>query len=211
MTLDRIAALADPSGLFVMGTTTLEDGTGLALIGAGVGLWPIFTASPEYGDGQADPLDRWSKRVIGALAAEVGADTAYPSDGPPYLPFIAWALKTGRFFQSPTGMMVHDIAGLMISIRGALLFDAPIASRTRTQTSPCDSCRDRPCISACPVGALSAEHAYDVPQCKGFLDTAEGADCLAQGCRVRRACPVSEQFGRTPAQSAFHMKAFHPQ
>ncbi|GFE48673.1 hypothetical protein So717_04260 [Roseobacter cerasinus] len=211
MTLDGIAKLADPPGLIVMGTATLDDGRGLVLIGAGAGLWPVFTASAEYGDGQVDPLDRWSKRVIGALAVEVGADAAYPSDGPPYLPFIAWALKTGRFFQSPTGMMVHDTAGLMISIRGALLFDTPLISQMPSKPSPCNSCADTPCVSACPVGALSTDHAYDVPKCKGFLDTAEGEDCMAQGCRVRRACPVSEQVDRAPAQSAFHMKAFHPQ
>ncbi|WP_299680484.1 ferredoxin [uncultured Roseobacter sp.] len=211
MTLDRIAALAEPSGLFVMGSASLEDGTSLVMVGASAGLWPVFTVSAEYADGQADPLDRWSKRVIGAMAAEVSARTAYPSDGPPYLPFIAWALRTGRFFQSPTGMMVHDEAGLMISIRGALLFDAPLAAPARAQASPCDSCTDTPCLTACPVGALSAENAYDVPRCKGFLDTAEGADCMTRGCRVRRACPVSEHFGRAPAQSAFHMKAFHPQ
>ena len=211
MILDRIAALAESSGLFIMGATDLEDGTGLVIVGAGTGLWPVFTASAEYTDRQVDPLDRWSKRVIGALAAEVGARAVYPSDGPPYLPFIAWALRTGRFFQSPTGMIVHDTAGLMISIRGALLFARPLTPEAPRQVSPCDSCADTPCVPACPVGALSAEHPYDVPRCKGFLDKPQGADCMTQGCRVRRACPVSEQFGRTAAQSAFHMKAFHPQ
>ncbi|MCV3273711.1 ferredoxin [Roseobacter sinensis] len=211
MTLTSLARLKAPPGLVVMGATDLDDRTSVVLLGAGRDLWPVFTATAEYADGERDPLDRWSKRVIGALAAKLNARAAYPSDGPPYLPFISWALQTGRFFQSPTGMMIHDEAGLMISIRGALLFDVPIRLEQVSQASPCDRCTDKPCVSACPVAALSATHAYDVPKCKAFLDTVDGADCMSQGCRVRRACPVSQEFGRLPIQSAFHMRAFHPQ
>ena len=32
------------------------------------GFWPHLTAQPEWQDGQADPVDRWSRRVIGRLA-----------------------------------------------------------------------------------------------------------------------------------------------
>ncbi len=210
MSLPEIAALARPHGLFVMGSAAIDDGTGVVIIGAAEGLWPAFTSAPEYADGHAHPLDRWSKRVIGAIAAEVGAEAAYPSDGPPYLPFITWALKTQRFFQSPTGMMVHDTAGLMISIRGALTFDTPRTDTSPPPRNPCLTCDGQPCATACPVGALSAEGPYDVAACKGFLETTDGADCMAQGCRARRACPVSQRFVRPAAQSAFHMEAFHP-
>ncbi|NHX27468.1 ferredoxin, partial [Escherichia coli] len=54
------------------------------------GFWPRFSASPEYADGTADPLDRWSKRMIGAVAAETGGRAIFPSDGPPWPPFIDW-------------------------------------------------------------------------------------------------------------------------
>ncbi|MEM8577992.1 MAG: ferredoxin [Pseudomonadota bacterium] len=188
-----------PHGLFVMGAAGQ-----IVLIGAGPGMWPVFTASAEFNDGAADPLDRWSKRVIGGLAATCGAEAVFPSDGPPYRPFIAWAKETGRFWSSPTGMLIHDVAGLMISIRGALIVPggaAPAASGA----SPCDGC-DALCVTACPVGALSADAPYDVPACKAHL--AASTDCMAGGCLVRRACPVSEQFARDPAQSAFHMRAF---
>ena len=69
------------------------------------GFWPAFTASPEYADGNPDPIDRWSKRVIGALARRWQGRAVFPSDGPPYPPFIRWALASGRVWQSPAGLL----------------------------------------------------------------------------------------------------------
>ncbi|WP_299694548.1 ferredoxin [uncultured Tateyamaria sp.] len=202
MTLAALEAAVAPHGLFVMGV----DGR-RALLGTDAVWWSVFCHTAEARDGAPDPVDRWSKRVIGKVAEVFGAQESYPSDGPPYAPFIAWALATGRFWQSPTGMMVHDTAGLMISIRGALEFAAPFEVH-RPRASPCDTCADRPCINACPVGALGAAQPYDVPICKAYLKQDEGQDCMDRGCAVRRACPVSQTFDRNIAQSAFHMKAF---
>lgn len=206
MTLASLEADAEPHGLFVMGACHKDGGT-LALLGADAGMWPVFLKSAEFQDGQADPLDRWSKRVIGDLADQWQAQAVFPSDGPPYAPFIAWAQQTGRFWTSPTGMLVHDKAGLMISIRGALLTPDPWDFEDPAQTSPCEQCA-APCATACPVGALSASEPYDVPACKDFIRTDPGQACLTAGCHARRACPVSAAFGRDPEQSGFHMLAF---
>ena len=108
-----------PHGLFVMGTLIDESST-IALIGAAPTMWQVFTRSMAYQDRQPDPLDRWSKQIITPIAQELGAKAHFPSDGPPYPPFIQWALASHRFWQSPVGMLVHDMAGLMISLRGAL-------------------------------------------------------------------------------------------
>jgi len=203
--LDTAAAV---HGLFVMGALH-DGGDTLALIGAGQGMWPVFQASPEFDDGRPHTLDRWSKRILPQLSA-TQAKAQFPSDGPPYLPFIAWARQTGRFWQSPTGMLVHDTAGLMISIRGALRFAGEHALPVPTTSNPCETCADRPCASACPVNALSASAPYEVPACKAHIGHSGGADCMANGCLSRRACPVSAAFQRDPAQSAFHMQAFLP-
>ncbi|WP_299146804.1 ferredoxin [uncultured Tateyamaria sp.] len=200
--LRTIADEVRAHGMFVMG-----HDEGRVLIGADATFWAAFTAASEYHDGIADPIDRYSKRVIKPLAARLKAQAEFPSDGPPYAPFIRWALDTGRFWQSPTGMMVHDTAGLMISIRGALIFDTTLTP-SPAQPSPCETCTDRPCIDACPVNALSDTHPYDVPSCKAYLDTPPGEGCMTFGCHVRRACPISQTFDRADAQSAFHMQAF---
>lgn len=181
----------------------------LVLIGprGGRHWWPRLTASPEWRDGAPDPVDRWSKRVLGALAGQFGGAALFPSDGPPWPPFFRWALASGRVWQSPVGMLVHAEAGLWVSFRGALAL--PFALELPAAARPCEGCADRPCASACPVAALSPS-AYDTARCHAFLDTPAGAGCLQDGCAARRACPVSQGHARLPEQSAYHMSRFHP-
>ena len=213
MTLHWLEQQLADHGLFVMGTCAADapdHGKTRVLIGADRDFWQHFSESPEARDGAADPVDRWSKRVIGDVARALNATTDYPSDGPPYPPFIGWALKSGRFHQSPVGMMIHDKAGLMISLRGALTLALEHGAPFRAAPSPCGSCRDQPCRTACPVEALSENDGYNVAACHAYLDKPEGRSCMAFGCAARRACPVSATFDRPAAQSAFHMKAFHP-
>jgi ferredoxin len=182
----------------------------LLLIGpAPAGFWPHVTAAPEFADGLPDPLDRWSRRVIGRLACDLGAKARFPFGGPPYAPFLSWALKTGRCWSSPVGLLVHDTAGLMVSFRGALALGPRLPLPAPPAQSPCIGCA-APCRAACPVSALTAA-GYDTAACHAHLDTPAGrADCRDGGCAVRRACPVSRGAGRSRAQSAFHMRSFHP-
>lgn len=203
------AAAAEAVGLAAGGGLHPEDGADgaatVVLLCPGPGFWERFRAAPEAGDGRPDPLDRWSLRVIGDLARRLGATALFPFGGPPWRPFTAWARASGATWEAPVGLLVHARFGLFVSYRGALGFaerlEAPPAG-----PRPCDGCA-APCLGACPVGAMTAA-GYDVAACHGFLDTAAGADCLARGCAVRRACPVGAGL-RGAAQSAFHMAAFH--
>jgi epoxyqueuosine reductase len=193
-------AVGEGEAAFPAGTRTL-----LLLGPKEPGFWPHLTAQPEW-DGDPNPVDRWSRRVIGRLACDLGAKALFPFGGPPYHPFYEWALRTGRVWDSPVKLLVHAGQGLMVSFRGALaLKDAvevpPAAIR------PCDACF-APCLTACPAGALTGT-GYDVPRCHAFLDRPEGRDCLTGGCLVRRACPVSQSYARLPEQSAYHMGQFH--
>ncbi len=169
--------------------------------------WARFRDSAEYADGADDPLDRWSKRVIGAMAVALDGIAVFPSDGPPYHAFQQWAVRSGRAFASPVGLLVHDIAGLFVSYRGAIALPFKVEQPDLPAGQPCEGCA-QPCVVACPVGALTAR-GYDVAGCKAHLDAATGTDCQMGGCRVRRACPVG-QDRRAAVQSAFHMQAFHP-
>ena len=186
----------------------IPAGTGtLLLLGpAEPGFWAHVSAEPEFADGAPDPLDRWSRRTIGRTACALGGKALFPFRGPPWLPFLDWATRCGTAWPSPVGMLVHAEAGLMLSIRGALALRQRLALAP-APAKPCDTCAERPCLSACPVGALGPR-GYDTAACHGHLDDAANG-CMAAGCAARRACPVSRRYARDPAQSAFHMRAFH--
>lgn len=225
--MDRTNSSADPSpefariehaarsvGLIVMGalhprTTDAKelDGGTLVLLGTAGAFWPVLKAAPEWQG--PDPVDRWSTRVIGQMAQTLGAQAHFPFGGPPYAPFIDWALKSGRTFSSPVGALVHDTVGMLISYRGALHFAEEFALPEVTTVSPCTTC-PAPCTTACPVSALNTHSFYDVAACHGHLDTDEGQTCMTQGCLARLACPLSAGAARDPEQSNHHMKAFHP-
>ncbi|NNE52864.1 MAG: ferredoxin [Sulfitobacter sp.] len=189
------------------GDTGLEGAGTLLMLGPDEpGFWAAFTQSPEWNDRSPDPVDRWSERVIGAWADRIGAIPFYPFGGPPYHPFYTWALRTGRIHASPVNFLVHDVAGLFVSFRGALALPQRI-DPPKPPPSPCLSCADQPCRTACPIGALTAE-GYDVAACKAYLGTPGGGESLSNGCGVRRSCPVSQMYGRLPVQSAYHMAQF---
>lgn len=180
----------------------------LVLVGPVGGLrwWHSLQASAEWRDGLPDPIDRWSKRVIGTIAASHGGAALFPSDGPPYPPFLHWARLSGQLWSSPVGMLVHGDAGLWVSFRGALAL--PFALPLPARANPCDSCIDQPCRTQCPVNALG-QPGYDTAACHRFLDSPAGQDCMSQGCAARRACPHSKSHARSPQQSAYHMRQFH--
>lgn len=172
------------------------------------GFWAAFRKTPEARDDAPDAMDRWSRRVIGTHACNLGGKAYFPFAGPPWHPFIGWAKRSGHAWASEVTILVHDRAGLLVSYRGAIglreRLDLPPPGRR-----PCDTCAEKPCLTACPVGALTPR-GYDVPACKGYLDTDPGrTTCMAAGCLVRRACPVSAGYARDPDQSAYHMRHFH--
>lgn len=170
------------------------------------GFWPHVTAQPEWLDGAPDPMDRWSRRVIGQWACDLGAKALFPFGGPPWHPFQSWAKRTGLAWESPVRLLVHADQGLMVSFRGALALK-DVVDLPPPEPRPCDTCA-KPCLTACPVGALTGA-GYDLPACHGFLETPAGADCMTRGCAVRRACPLSQSHARMPEQSAYHMRQFH--
>ena len=181
----------------------------IVLLGfAGAGHWATFTASPEAADGHPHALDRWSRRTIDGVAERFGGRGLYPSDGPPWLPFQQWARRAGGVFPSPLGILIHPTWGLWHAYRGAIaVADVMPAAAPVRGASPCDTCRDRPCLSTCPVGAITPGR-YDVVACRKHVSSDAGRDCLEQGCRARRACPVGAEHRYEPREAEFHMRAF---
>ncbi|HTV49607.1 MAG TPA: hypothetical protein VME21_00375 [Steroidobacteraceae bacterium] len=215
---ERICAAAEVAGLACRGgfhpgradeVPSLSDGTQPAtviLLGfAGASHWERFSGSPELGDGDADPLDRWSKRIIGELSKRFEATALYPT-GPPWLPFQRWAQRAEGLRASPLGILIHPRFGLWHAYRGALALRERIGVPLLQGAHPCDDCAERPCLSACPVGAVRAR-GFDQGRCAERLAAPDGHPCRSAGCIARASCPVGAEFRYGVEQSAFHMRA----
>lgn len=182
----------------------------ILLIGnAGSSIWPAFSQSPEYLDGQPDPLDRWSERVAGELSEELGAEPLFPFAGPPYQPFLRWAEKAGAGKPSPLGLTLHPDFGLWHGYRFALAFPGIVAGipELAAPDHTCDSCHSKPCLQACPVSAFTGS-SYQVTECAGFLKRNPAYHCNHQGCDARRQCPQGQQYHYDEAHARFHMGIF---
>jgi hypothetical protein len=220
MEISSISGALEARGLFLCGAFHPKPGDGVpALSGGGAAatlvlagnqgpdLWRAFRAEPESGDGTPDPLDRWTARVVGELARALGCQPVFPFDRP-HPPFMAWAKRAGPAKNSPLGILIHPDFGLWQAYRAALLFAQAIDLPPPDQRPrPCDSCPDRPCLEACPVGAFDGTR-YDGTACAGHMGAPAGGDCLTGGCLARRACPVGRSFAYGPGQAGFHMAAF---
>lgn len=178
----------------------------LVLLGnAGPRMWDAFAPTRTFGP---HPLDHWTREVVTALAQRLGATPLFPFDGPPHHPFQRWAMRAGPVHPSPLGILVHPELGLWHAYRAALALGEHLPLPPRASTaSPCDACADRPCLSACPVGAFAPE-GFDPAACGDWLARPRGERCMHDGCAARLACPVGRDRRYAPAQMRFHMAAF---
>jgi hypothetical protein len=86
-------------------------GTIVRVGNAALAMWSAFRNARESAQSQG-PLDRWSRRVIGALAEQLGCEALFPFEGPPFMPFQRWAQRAETVFPSPLGMSIHPMFGL---------------------------------------------------------------------------------------------------
>jgi len=221
---ETLAQALQPWGLALRGGFTAHADDGLPplpggaaaatvlLVGnAGPGMWQAFSGSTEASDGLAHPLNRWTRRVVDAIAAPAGALALYPFEAVPVWPFQRWAARCEAVHTSPLGLLIHPQYGLWHAYRAALVLGADLAlpalPAVPPGASPCQSCADQACMHTCPVAAFGAG-GYHVAACASHLERPEGADCLQRGCLARRACPVGVPYQQSPAQNGFHMQAF---
>jgi hypothetical protein len=212
MRYDQIEAAFAGTGLSVRGGFERSPGGSpdsvqvIVLLGnTGGGMWPCFDADRRD---EPDPLDAWTKRVAGPVAASIGAQAVYPSDHP-YQPFQQWAMAAEPVHPSPLGILIHPTWGLWHAYRAALLFDSPVEGLPprAAHPSPCASCIDKPCLTACPVSAFDGTR-YDVAACGQHLLARAEPHCADAGCRARDACPMAREMRYGEPQIRFHMAAF---
>lgn len=204
-------------GLRIRGLITVSDrdrsfdavpdaAQSLVLIGnAGSELWPFLEAAI---DGDAHPLDRWTKTALDPLSERFGAAAVYPFQRP-HLPFLSWAQRAEGLQPGPLGLFVHPDFGPWHAYRAAFLFSEKFAEEVTRRPPPCETCDEKPCLMACPVNAVSVD-GVNVSSCKSWLGDNRTGACMTGGCRARSACPVGKEWEYQPAHAAFHMRAFAP-
>ncbi|MCB5201005.1 4Fe-4S dicluster domain-containing protein [Neorhizobium sp. T786] len=216
--LSEIATALESVGIFMRGVVRFDEGEGpeledgdaarsVVLLGnVGGSIWPAFALWRENYTGP-DPLDTWSKAMIGPLARKLSATAYFPSD-PPYQPFQRWALQAEDLKPSPLGILLHPRYGLWHGYRGALGFsfavDCPPAEMEPVTEL---GSWDEACVTACPVAAVTSA-GFDVAKCRAYLQSEAGqATCMVSGCASRNACPIGAEFRYPPDQLRFHMRA----
>lgn len=186
-----------------------EPARAVLLVGnAGAAHWPHFSRWREtQRPDQSDPLDAWSRMVIGAVAERVGARLLMPNDRP-YAPFQQWAIRAEGTRPSPLGILIHPEYGLWHAYRGALLFDVEtLIQAPRASIHPCDACAGKPCLKPCPAGAFDGA-GFGYRACLSHVRGAEGESCRSLGCLARNACPEGAAYRYPAAVQAFHQRAF---
>jgi hypothetical protein len=169
--------------------------------------WAAFSTSAEAGLPE-HPLDGWTRHVTEELAARLAAGALFPFEGPPYWPFQRWAMRAEPVAVSPLGILIHPDYGLWHAYRAALLFGETLELPTpAARPSPCETCAEKPCLTACPVGAFTRS-GYAVEACAAHIAAPAGALCMEEGCRARDACPVGRGYRYPAPQIRFHMQAF---
>lgn len=188
---------------------------GLLIGNAGKDMWKIFSQSSEFCDHAPDPMNRWTKRILDGVADELGGRAVYPFDEP-YWPFQRIAQKAAGVKPSPLGILIHPEFGLWHAFRGLMIFDKSheftihindLLGEDQEMIHPCDTCLDKPCLSACPVGAFTGTR-LDVQSCFAHLDSQSDPDCMKLGCQARCACPIAKEHQHAGAQMKFHMKSY---
>ncbi|MCR9135457.1 MAG: ferredoxin [Alphaproteobacteria bacterium] len=179
----------------------------LVLVGhVGSSHWPHFRRF-QLAHGGRDPLDEWSKQVMEPIADAFSCAALYPFEKP-WWPFQSWISQSEGLKASPLGILIHPEFGLWHGYRAALGFTRSIRLPEPSNLQhPCDHCEDRPCLSACPAGALDTGH-FEVGRCRTYLaDEMKSDGCLSQGCASRNACPVGNEYRYDDTQLRFHMAA----
>jgi len=109
----------------------------------------------------------------------------------------------GWHYQSPLLVGINNEWGTWFAYRAAILAesDFPVADDCRIETSPCLKCHSKPCLTGCPVNAVS-EKSFSLKKCTEYR-TRETSECRLT-CLSRVSCPVGNIHRYTEAQINYH-------
>lgn len=172
----------------------------LILIGhGGRALWERVKAAGLQSE---HPIDDFTTATVeawlaGQLPGVVHA-LRYPGDGPVGLQ--ALGRLAGWHHESPFRVGVNADWGSWFAYRAVVLVDADLpATAPMSGESPCASCAEQPCITACPAGALDAPE-FSLQKCIAYRRQPDSRCRIT--CVARTSCPVRPEHRYDDAQIA---------
>ncbi|BAL26458.1 hypothetical protein [Azoarcus sp. KH32C] len=160
----------------------------LILVGhAGRRMWEHVRAT--RGD-SLDPVDDYSVAAVERWFAEAcpGRDKRLIYPGDTVIDLLALGRLAGWHHPSPFMIGIQQDWGTWFAYRVVMLADTDLApSPALTAPSPCASCSDRACVSACPAGAVSPD-GFSLDKCVAYRRQPSSA--CRETCLARVACPV---------------------
>ncbi|MCB1955719.1 MAG: hypothetical protein KDG55_08580 [Rhodocyclaceae bacterium] len=159
----------------------------LVLANAGPRLWRTVR---EAGVPGPDPIDDFSRALFARWwrAQGTGARHQVLFPGATRVDLQALGRLAGWHHSSPLMIGIHPHWGTWFGYRVVVVTDVDWdATAAETGPSPCASCPDRPCQSACPAAAVGPA-AFDLKACLRFR--AAPASPCALSCAARMACPA---------------------
>jgi len=163
----------------------------LILIGhAGKTLWQCVKAAHIGG---ANPIDDYSVQAIERCFAEHLPRNRYriiyPGNHPVGLQQLG--KLAGWHHAAPFMVGIDPVWGSWYAYRAVVLADTGFCpSQAVDRNSPCTSCHAKPCITACPAGAMDGG-SFALEKCITYRKRGE-SQCK-HTCLARTACPVGSE------------------
>ena len=182
---------------------TVQPFEKLVLLGmGGSGLWERIRQEncPE-----TELFDSASEKAVLEVCSRFwgGAKPRLLYPGSALIPLQKLGRWAGWASSSPLGMDISPRYGPWFAYRAAFLVDAPLeCTKTFTADSPCDHCESKPCIQACPVGAVTRDQTIAMDLCLPQR-LADPQGC-GVSCGSRLACPVGEKWRYPKEQIRYH-------
>ena len=150
-----------------------------------------------------DPLDEASTACARSFMQRMGVsdyEILYPKDH-----FSVNLLEVGRRLgwqgDSKMSIGIHPEFGTWFAYRMVIAANTTFEQTTKAIEQPCDTCPTKPCVAACPAGAVR-ETGFDLEVCMEER-TRSGSNCAYQ-CLARLACPVGAEHQYQKSQINYH-------
>ncbi len=164
-------------------------------------LWEKVNASTSGSD---NPIDDYASLIVNNLFSQYYPDNhfeiAYP--GSEVIGLQQLGQLAGWHNASPFKVGINDQWGSWFAYRAVVLADTNFISTDVLESiSPCISCKEQLCISACPSNALVTGE-LDNQCCIDYRKQAV-SDCK-NTCLARVSCPVGSEYRYTDEQIHYH-------